>query len=66
MLVGSTEPPKAFDRGFWVSPTLFTNVEHSRTIAQEIFGPVLAVILYRMKKTRFGSSTRARMGWQAT
>lgn len=47
MLVGSTEPPKEFDKGFWVSPTLFTDVDNKMTIAQEeIFGPVLAVIPY--------------------
>ncbi|SER97128.1 Acyl-CoA reductase [Mycobacterium sp. 88mf] len=47
MLVGSSEPPKQFDRGFWVSPTLFTDVDNSMTIAQEeIFGPVLVVIPY--------------------
>ena len=47
MLVGSTEPPKQFDKGFWVNPTLFTNVDNSMTIAQEeIFGPVLVVIPY--------------------
>jgi aldehyde dehydrogenase (NAD+) len=47
MLVGSTEPPKQFDKGFWVSPALFTNVDNTMTIAQEeIFGPVLVVIPY--------------------
>ncbi len=47
MLVGSTKAPKEFDKGFWVSPTLFTDVDNSMTIAQEeIFGPVLAVIPY--------------------
>ena len=36
-----------FDKGFWVSPTLFTDVDNTMTIAQEeIFGPVLAVIPY--------------------
>ncbi len=44
-LVGGTEPPIGFDRGFWVRPTLFVDVDNSMTIAQEeIFGPVLAVI----------------------
>ncbi|MBX7430767.1 aldehyde dehydrogenase family protein [Mycobacterium sp. Y57] len=48
LLVGSTEPPAEFDRGFWVSPTLFTDVDNAMTIAQEeIFGPVLAVIPYK-------------------
>src|ERR1700752_2399501 len=47
MLVGSTEGPKAFDKGFWLSPKLFTDVDNSMTIAQEeIFGPVLVVIPY--------------------
>ncbi len=47
MLVGSTEAPKEFDKGFWVSPTLFTDVDNSMIIAQEeIFGPVLVVIPY--------------------
>ncbi|ULE33123.1 aldehyde dehydrogenase family protein [Mycobacterium sp. IDR2000157661] len=47
LLVGSTEPPEEFDKGFWVSPTLFTDVDNAMTIAQEeIFGPVLAVIPY--------------------
>ena len=47
MLVGSTEPPAQFDSGFWVSPTLFTDVDNTMTIArEEIFGPVLAVIPY--------------------
>src|SRR6185437_8536641 len=47
MLVGSTEPSKAFDKGFWVNPTLFTDVDNAMTIAQEeIFGPVLVAIPY--------------------
>ncbi len=37
--------PKELDRGFYVEPTLFANVDNSSTIAQEeIFGPVLTVI----------------------
>ena len=34
-----------FERGFWVEPTIFTDVRNDMTIArEEIFGPVLAVI----------------------
>jgi aldehyde dehydrogenase (NAD+) len=34
-----------FAKGWWVEPTLFTDVDNSMTIAQEeIFGPVLVVI----------------------
>jgi aldehyde dehydrogenase (NAD+) len=44
-LVGGREAPDGFDKGFFVRPTLFVDVDNSMTIAQEeIFGPVLAVI----------------------
>ena len=37
--------PKDLDKGWFVEPTLFTDVDNSMRIAQEeIFGPVLAVI----------------------
>jgi aldehyde dehydrogenase (NAD+) len=37
--------PKHLDRGYYVEPTVFGNVDSSSTIAQEeIFGPVLSVI----------------------
>jgi aldehyde dehydrogenase (NAD+) len=37
-----------FDRGFFVEPTIFTDVTPGMTIAQEeIFGPVLSVLRYR-------------------
>ncbi|HET6953949.1 MAG TPA: aldehyde dehydrogenase family protein [Acidimicrobiales bacterium] len=37
--------PKDLDKGWYVEPTLFTDVDNSMTIAQEeIFGPVLVVI----------------------
>jgi len=46
-LVGGPEQPDGMDRGFWVKPTLFVDVDNSMTIArEEIFGPVLAVIPY--------------------
>jgi aldehyde dehydrogenase (NAD+) len=40
-------PATQFDRGYFVQPTLFVDVDPESTIAQqEIFGPVLAVIPY--------------------
>jgi len=37
--------PKHLEKGWYVEPTLFTDVDNSMTIAQEeIFGPVLVVI----------------------
>ncbi|MDX2600289.1 aldehyde dehydrogenase [Streptomyces caniscabiei] len=39
--------PAGFDRGWFVEPTVFANVDNSTTIArEEIFGPVLTVIPY--------------------
>src|ERR1700739_1571337 len=44
-LVGGPDASTGFDKGYFVRPTLFANVDNSMTIAQEeIFGPVLAVI----------------------
>ncbi|MCQ4080827.1 aldehyde dehydrogenase [Streptomyces sp. RB6PN25] len=39
--------PAGIDRGWYVEPTVFADVDNSSTIAtQEIFGPVLSVIKY--------------------
>jgi aldehyde dehydrogenase (NAD+) len=39
--------PKQFDKGYYVEPTLFIEVDNQMTIAQEeIFGPVLVLIAY--------------------
>jgi aldehyde dehydrogenase (NAD+) len=46
LVVGGGRPAQ-FDKGYFVEPTLFVDVDNSMTIAQEeIFGPVLAVIAY--------------------
>jgi acyl-CoA reductase-like NAD-dependent aldehyde dehydrogenase len=47
LIVGGTDTPAGRDKGFWVKPTLFVDVDNAMTIAQEeIFGPVLTVIPY--------------------
>jgi aldehyde dehydrogenase (NAD+) len=39
--------PAGFDKGWYVEPTIFADVDNTMTIAQEeIFGPVLSVIPY--------------------
>ena len=44
---GSAPSDPALSKGFFVEPTIFTNVHNKMTIAQEeIFGPVLSVIQY--------------------
>ena len=38
--------PRGLDRGFFIEPTLFTDVDNGSTIArEEIFGPVMSVIV---------------------
>jgi acyl-CoA reductase-like NAD-dependent aldehyde dehydrogenase len=45
LLVGGADAPAGRDKGFWVTPTMFVDVDNAMTIAQEeIFGPVLTVI----------------------
>jgi acyl-CoA reductase-like NAD-dependent aldehyde dehydrogenase len=45
LAAGGPDRPQGLDKGWFVQPTLFTDVDNSMTIAQEeIFGPVLAVI----------------------
>ncbi len=47
LVTGGPEAPADLPRGFFVKPTVFTNVRPEMTIAQEeIFGPVLAIIPY--------------------
>jgi aldehyde dehydrogenase (NAD+) len=47
LVTGGTEPPDGLDRGYFVRPTVFSDVTSDMTIAQEeIFGPVLAIIPY--------------------
>lgn len=47
LLTGGTEAPEGLDEGFFVKPTVFSNVGRDMTIArEEIFGPVLSIIPY--------------------
>jgi acyl-CoA reductase-like NAD-dependent aldehyde dehydrogenase len=47
LVVGGAEPPDGVDRGWYVRPTLFADVDNRMRIArEEIFGPVLSVIPY--------------------
>ncbi|CAI7973726.1 Geranial dehydrogenase [Frankia sp. Hr75.2] len=47
LVVGGTDLPDGIDRGWYVRPTVFSEVDNSMTIArEEIFGPVLVVIPY--------------------
>lgn len=47
LVTGGADAPEGLDKGFFVRPTVFSNVKNDMTIAQEeIFGPVLCIIAY--------------------
>ena len=47
LVTGGAEPPEGLERGYFVRPTVFSDVGPDMTIAQEeIFGPVLTIIPY--------------------
>lgn len=48
IVTGGLGQPPGLNRGYYVRPTVFANVDPKSTIAQqEIFGPVLSMISYR-------------------
>jgi aldehyde dehydrogenase (NAD+) len=47
LLVGGTDAPEGLEQGYFVRPTVFSNVTRDMTIArEEIFGPVLSIMPY--------------------
>ena len=47
LVTGGAEPPEGLDKGYFVRPTVFSEVTPEMTIAQEeIFGPVLSIQPY--------------------
>ena len=48
VIVGGPGKPSGLDKGYFVKPTVFANVNNNMTIArEEIFGPVLVMIPYK-------------------
>jgi aldehyde dehydrogenase (NAD+) len=47
LVTGGPERPEGFEQGYYVRPTVFSEVRNDMSIAQEeIFGPVLSIIAY--------------------
>jgi len=47
LVAGGAEQPEGLEKGYFIRPTVFANVDNKMTIAQEeIFGPVLSIIPY--------------------
>ncbi len=48
LVTGGSGRPEGLNRGYYVRPTVFANVDNDMTIArEEIFGPVLSILGYR-------------------
>jgi aldehyde dehydrogenase (NAD+) len=48
LITGGTGRPEGLAKGYFVKPTIFSNVRNDMTIArEEIFGPVLCILPYR-------------------
>jgi aldehyde dehydrogenase (NAD+) len=47
LIAGGVEPPEGLDTGYYVAPTVFSDVTPEMTVArEEIFGPVLVLMPY--------------------
>ncbi|MEY2754058.1 MAG: hypothetical protein RJB65_416 [Actinomycetota bacterium] len=47
LIAGGAETPEGLEQGYFVAPTVFSNVSRDMTIArEEIFGPVLSIMPY--------------------
>src|SRR5476649_516515 len=56
LITGGAGRPEGLPKGYFVKPTIFSNVRNDMTIArEEIFGPVLCILPDR-KSTRLNSS----------
>jgi aldehyde dehydrogenase (NAD+) len=63
LVSGGTGAPDGFDRGYFVRPTVFGDVDPDATIAQEeIFGPVLSVIPYADDEQALAIANNSRYG----
>jgi aldehyde dehydrogenase (NAD+) len=66
LLIGGDTAPEGLSRGFYVRPTVFTDVDPGAVIAQEeIFGPVLCIIGYRDEEEAVAIANGTRYGLAA-
>ena len=62
LLTGGAAPPEGLDTGYFVRPTVFSEVTPEMTIAQEeIFGPVLVIQPYEDDRRRGADRQRHRL-----
>jgi len=67
VLGGDTPKEPPLDKGFFVNPTLFTDVDHNSIIAQEeIFGPMLCALPYNTLDEVIATANDSKYGLAAT
>ena len=63
LVTGGADAPAGLDRGYFVAPTVFSDVSSDMTIAQEeIFGPVLSIIAYDDEEDAIRIANDSRFG----
>jgi len=63
VLTGGTGQPEDLPTGYYVKPTIFTNVDNASTIGQEeIFGPVLVITPYKDEEHAIELANASRYG----
>jgi len=66
LVAGGTGRPDGLSRGYFVKPTIFSNVRNDMTIArEEIFGPVLCIIPYNDEEEAIAIANDTLYGLQA-
>jgi aldehyde dehydrogenase (NAD+) len=63
LVCGGPDRPLGLDRGYFVAPTVFSDVQRDMTIAQqEIFGPVLSILGYDDEDDAVRIANRSQYG----
>ncbi|WP_116087537.1 aldehyde dehydrogenase family protein [Tropicimonas sp. IMCC34011] len=63
LVCGGTERPEGLNNGYFVAPTVFSNVDMSMRIArEEIFGPVLSILAYDSEEEAIAIANDTRYG----
>lgn len=66
VVVGGAGSPGGLEAGYYVKPTVFSNVTNDMTIAQEeVFGPVLSIITYKTEDEAIDIANDTAYGLQA-
>ena len=63
IICGGTAAPEGLERGYYVQPTIFSDVTNDMAIAQEeIFGPVLSIIPYDTEEEAIAIANDSKYG----